>query len=351
MKFLKVVILILLVSSLAACSKKSSGTGTPNNPPTGLDMTSNVSTDASGNVTFNATATNAVSYEFDFGNGVFQTSTSGSVTYKYPAAGTYTVKVTAKSSTGQTAAKSIQVTVSLTADTGGGTGAGATWAEEFNTDGAPNSAIWGYDLGNNNGWGNNELEYYTNRSDNVIISGGTLKIKLKKEDYMGSAYTSARILTLNKFSFKYGKIEIRAKMPAGSGTWPAIWAMGDDISTNPWPGCGEIDIVEHLGRDLNKIYGTVHYPGHSGGNSVGGTTVITGATTDFHRYAIDWSATAIKFMVDDVVYFTVPNDNSLPFNHKFFIILNVAMGGNFGGAVDPAFNNAQMEVDYIRLYQ
>jgi beta-glucanase (GH16 family) len=348
MKFIKIFSVILLAMVIAACGKKSSGgNATPNNPPTGLALASTVSADASGNVTFVATATNAVSYEFDFGNGLFQTSTSGSVTYKYPAAGTYTVQVTAKSSSGQTAIKSIQVTVSLTTIPGG---TGATWAEEFNTDGAPNPALWGYDLGGG-GWGNNELEYYTNRSDNVIVSGGTLKIKLKKEDYMGSTYTSARILTLNKFSFKYGKIEIRAKMPAGSGTWPAIWTMGDDIATNPWPGCGEIDIVEHLGRDLNKIYGTVHYPGHSGGNSVGGTTVIANATTEFHRYALDWSATAIKFMVDDVVYFTVANDSSLPFNHKFFIILNVAMGGNFGGAVDPAFSNGQMEVDYIRLYQ
>ncbi len=351
MKYLRLSILVLLVCAFAACGKKGGdGTGTPNNPPTELKLTSTVSTDASGNVSLTATAKNAVSYEFDFGNGLFQTSTTGTVTYKYLAAGTYTIKVTAKSSTGQTSVTSIQVSVSLTASTGG-TGSGATWAEEFNTDGAPDPALWGYDLGNNNGWGNNELEYYTNRTDNAVVSGGTLKINLKKEAYMGSAYTSARILTLNKFSFKYGKLEIRAKLPAGAGTWPAIWAMGDDIATNPWPGCGEIDIMEHVGNSLNKIYGTVHYPGHSGGNAVGGNTMITGATTDFHRYALDWSATAVKFMVDDVVYFTVPNDSTLPFNHKFFIILNVAMGGNFGGAVDPAFNNATMEVDYIRLYQ
>ncbi len=351
MKLLKASFFILLVAVFAACGKKSSGNATPTNPPTGLDMTSKISADASGNVTFTATATNVVSYEFDFGNGIYQTSTSGSVTYKYPTEGTYTVKVTAKSSTGQTATKTIQVNVTLTTTGGTGDGSDATWHEEFNTDGKPNPALWGYDLGNNGGWGNSELEYYTDRTDNVEVSGGTLKIKLKKENYMGSAYTSARILTLNKFSFKYGKIEIRAKMPSGSGTWPAIWAMGDDIATNPWPGCGEIDIVEHLGRDLNKIYGTVHYPGHSGGNSLGGTTLISNATTEFHRYGLDWSATAIKFMVDDVVYFTVPNDNSIPFNHKFFIIMNVAMGGNFGGAVDPAFSNGQMEVDYIRLYQ
>jgi len=346
MKNLSNVFLLLFICSLFNCTKSAGNdNGASKIAPTGLDVTAVISTDGSGNATFTATATNAVSFDYDFGNGFSQLATSGSAVYKYPAEGTYTVKVTAKSSGGLTATKAIQVIISFTPKT-----LAVVWSEEFNVDGAPDPAVWGYDTGGN-GWGNHELEYYTNRTDNVLVSGGTLKIMAKREDYMGSSFTSARLLSLNKFSFKYGKLEIKAKLPAGVGTWPAIWVMGDDIATNSWPACGEIDIMEHRGKELNKIFGTVHYPNHSGANSIGGTTVISNATTEFHRYAIDWSAASVKFMVDDITYFTFANDGSLPFNHKFFIILNIAMGGDFAGSVDSSINNATMEIDYIRLYK
>jgi len=178
-----------------------------------------------------------------------------------------------------------------------------------------------------------------------------LKIKAIKENYMGSTYTSTRMLSKDKYVFTYGKVEVRAKLPAGVGTWPAIWMLGSDVNTVPWPGCGEIDIMEHLGRDLNKIYGTLHYPGHSGGNADGGTRLITNATTEFHIYSLEWSASTIKILVDGQVVHTVANSSAIPFNHNFFFILNLAMGGNFGGAVDPSFTNASMEVDYIRVYK
>ena len=347
MKNLRISLLVILASVLfAACGKKNEGLGSVGNPPTGLNLTAVASTDGSGNVALTATATNATTYEFDFGNGNFQNSTSGTLTYKYPAEGTYTVKVTAKSSKGFTSTKTVSVTVSFS--TSGG--ATPTWAEEFNTDGAPNPSVWGYDLGAG-GWGNNELEYYTDRATNVAVSGGTLKINLKKEAYMGSAYTSARLKSDQKFAFKYGRLEIRAKLPAGGGTWPAIWMLGSNYQTSPWPACGEIDIMEHVGNQLNKIFGTLHYPGHSGANGNGANTVISTATTDFHVYSLDWSATSIKIAVDGVVFQTVANDSSLPFNQNFFIILNVAMGGDFGGAVDPAVTGGTMEIDYIRLYQ
>ena len=122
-----------------------------------------------------------------------------------------------------------------------------------------------------------ELQNYTNRTDNSIVSNGTLKIIAKAESYNGSPYTSARLLTKDKFSFKYGKVEARAKLPEGVGTWAAIWMLGDNISTAGWPACGEIDIMEHLGRQLNKIYGTLHHPGHSGGNGDGSTVTIANA--------------------------------------------------------------------------
>jgi beta-glucanase (GH16 family) len=153
------------------------------------------------------------------------------------------------------------------------------------------------------------------------------------------------------FAFTYGKIEVRAKFPAGVGTWPAIWMLGSNITTVGWPACGEIDIAEHRGSELNKIFGTLHYPGRSGGNPNGSTRIISNATTEFHIYTVEWSALAIKIYVDGQLYHSVANSSAIPFNHDFFIILNVAMGGTFGGAVDPAFTNATMEVDYVRVYK
>ena len=335
-------ILISLIALVTSCSKGDSNTGTSNTAPTNVTLVANVSTDNSGNVTFTATATNAINFDFDFGNGVFQTAASGIVTYKYPSTGTYTVNVVAKSSSGLTASKSIQINVSVVSS--------LIWSDEFDTPGAPDPAKWGYDIGAG-GWGNNELQYYTNRLDNAIVTNGTLKITAQKENYMGSSYTSARLLSQNKFSFKYGKVETRAKLPAGVGTWPAIWMLGNNISTSGWPACGEIDIMEHLGRDLNKIYGTVHHPGHSGGNADGGTVVISNATTQFHIYTMEWTASSIKFSVDNVTYYTFPNASTLPFNQNFFLLLNFALGGNFGGAIDPAFTAATLEIDYVRVYQ
>ncbi len=323
-----------------SCGKDSPGN--TNIAPTNLTVNAVVSTDNSGNVAFTASATNAVTYDYDYGNGIFQTVASGVVTYRYPASGTYTVNVIAKSSSGQTISKSIQVSVTVAQS--------LIWSEEFDTPGPPDPAKWGYDLGAG-GWGNNELQYYTNRPDNAVVSGGTLKIIAKAESFNGSPYTSARLLSKDKFSFKYGKLEARAKLPFGAGTWAAIWMLGSNISTVPWPGCGEIDIMEHVGNQQNKIFGTLHHPGHSGGNGDGSSVVIANASTEFHRYGLEWSASTIKISVDDFTFFTFPNSAGLPFNQNFFIILNIAMGGNFGGAVDPAFVSSTMEIDYIRVYQ
>jgi beta-glucanase (GH16 family) len=195
------------------------------------------------------------------------------------------------------------------------------------------------------------LQYYTSRTDNAIVSNGILQIIAKKELLGGSNYTSARLLSKDKFSFKYGKVEVRAKLPAGIGTWPAIWMLGNNISTVGWPACGEIDIMEHKGSELNKIHGTLHHPGHFGGSADSKTVIISNATTEFHRYTVDWTDAAIKFLVDDVLFFTFANASTLPFNQPFFLLLNLAMGGTFGGSVDPAFTNASMEIDYVRVYQ
>lgn len=342
-------VLVCFFTLIASCSKGVSNSGSTQTAPSNLAVTAIVSTDGSGNVSFTATAVNAATYVYEFGNGVILTVPSGITTYQYTTSGniTYSVTVTAKSSAGLTISKTIQVTVNVVLSA-----PVLVWSDEFNVDGLPNSAKWGYDIGTGSGgWGNNELEYYTNRPENAIVQGGVLKINAIKENYMGSGYTSARLLSKGKYSFKYGRIEVRAKFPTGIGTWPAAWMLGDNVGTAGWPACGETDIVEHLGRDLNKIYGTLHYPGHSGGNADGNTIIIPDATTAFHTYAVEWSATTIKIYVDAQLYHTVANSSALPFNQNFFILLNMAMGGNFGGPVDPAFTSATMEIDYVRVYQ
>ena len=337
---IQTIIIVALVTILFACKKNKSTGG----PPANLVVTATVNPDQSGNVSFVAKADNAVSYDFDFGNNSFLSVANGIVTIKYAATGNYNVTVVAKSSGGQSTTKTIQVNVTIRLN--------LVWSDEFNTDGAPDASKWGYDIGTgSNGWGNNELQYYTNRPENVTVSNGTLKIILKKENFSGSGYTSTRLLSKDKYSIKYGKVEVRAKFPVGAGTWPAIWMLGNNINTVPWPACGEIDIVEHVGNQLNKIYGTLHYPGRSGGNANGATINIPTATTDFNKYTLEWSASEIKISANDVVFFTFSNNNTVPFNQNFFFILNVAMGGNFGGTVDPAFTSSTMEIDYIRVYQ
>jgi Glycosyl hydrolases family 16 len=264
-------LILLTVLSFAfiggSCKKSSDGATAPTN----LQVTAVASTDGSGTVAFTSTAANAVTYTYEFGNGDIAAVPTGIATYKYTIVGnlTYTVTVTATSSSGGTVKKSITVTVNVLPAV-----QSLIWAEEFNVDGAPDPAKWGYDLGAG-GWGNGELQYYTARPENATVLGGVLKIKAIKESFSGSAYTSARLLTKDKFSFKYGKVEVRAKLPAGGGTWPAVWMLGSNINTASWPACGEIDIMEHLGNDLNKIYGTLHYPGRSGGNADGSNKIIS----------------------------------------------------------------------------
>ncbi|MGB5818789.1 MAG: family 16 glycosylhydrolase [Saonia sp.] len=229
------------------------------------------------------------------------------------------------------------------------------WSDEFDIDGAPDPLVWGYDLGDGCpdlcGWGNNESQYYTDRTDNVIVEDGLLKITAKREDFMGSEYTSTRIQSYQNFEFTYGRVEVRAKLPTGVGTWPAIWMLGADFETNPWPAAGEIDIMEHVGREQDVVLGTTHDPNNFAGDARTGSTTVPGASDDFHVYGIEWTETEIKFFIDNIVFHTVSNDDTLPFNKDFFFIMNIAMGGTLGGPIDAAFMESTMEVDYIRLYQ
>ena len=182
-------------------------------------------------------------------------------------------------------------------------------------------------------------------------SNGVLKITAKAESFQGSDYTSGRVKTNQNFDFTYGRIEARAKLPTGGGTWPAIWMLGSDYQTNTWPACGEMDIMEHVGNIQDEVFSSLHYPGNSGGNAISQSINVSGASDEFHVYGLEWTDDEIKFSVDGNVYHTVANTQLLPFDSDFFIILNVAMGGSFGGNIDPSFESSSMEIDYIRVYQ
>ena len=230
--------------------------------------------------------------------------------------------------------------------------------DEFDTDGAPNSAIWDYNIGTgSNGWGNNELEYYTNRSENVKVVDGMLQITAIKEAFMGSEYTSARILTKGKFEQKKGRFEARIKMPYGQGMWPAFWLLGANSDEVTWPQCGEIDIAEYKGQEPTITHGTVHGPDYSGANAITKSYDLINDRfdTDFHIFGIEWGEKYINFYVDAVLYNQITPDKvtgEWVYDHPFYIILNLAVGGNYVGSPNSATSFPQtMYVDYVRVYQ
>jgi beta-glucanase (GH16 family) len=229
------------------------------------------------------------------------------------------------------------------------------WSDEFDTDGSPSSSNWDYDIGTNNGWGNGESQYYTSQEDNVIVEDGLLKITARKENFEGANYTSARIKSQGRYSFTYGKVEIRAKLPSAAGTWPALWMLGSNITTVGWPKCGEIDIMEQKGWDKNKVSSALHNQSSSGNTIHVKELDLTTSTTDFHVYAVNWTPDEITFSVDGNEYYTYrPEDKTevnWPYDKPQFIILNVAMGGDLGGQIPEDFNESSMQIDYVRVYR
>ncbi len=232
------------------------------------------------------------------------------------------------------------------------------WGDEFDTPGAPDPSKWTYDLGNGNwGWGNNELQNYTNSPENVEVTDGRLFIFARNE----GGYTSARLKSQGLFDFQYGRVDIRAMLPIGQGIWPALWMLGSDITTEGWPACGEIDIMELVGHQPRLIHGTVHWGPDNGQHQYYGSTgpALTFPETfadEFHVFSIEWQENEVKFFLDDVHYHTVTPQNmnglAYPFNDAFFFIMNVAVGGEWPGNPDdttpfPGF----MAVDYIRVFQ
>jgi beta-glucanase (GH16 family) len=240
------------------------------------------------------------------------------------------------------------------------------WSDEFASDGLPDATKWDYDTERNAvGWFNNELQYYARaRLENSRVEGGRLVITARREelrtaaDYGGQRYTSARLVTRGKASWTYGFVEVRAKLPCGQGTWPAIWMLG---TGGRWPEDGEIDILEQTGQNKAQVLGTVHtraynYFNGSLGVGRGASTALADACTAFHNYQLTWTADSIRIGVDDRVYMVFDNPkagdvNRWPFDNPQYLILNLAIGGDLGGAVDPAFTSQQLEVDYVRVYR
>ncbi|WP_423735071.1 glycoside hydrolase family 16 protein [Chitinophaga caseinilytica] len=232
------------------------------------------------------------------------------------------------------------------------------WADEFDYNGLPDPAKWTYDLGGG-GWGNNELQYYTDKAANAQVANGMLSVIARKEKMDNRDYTSARLVSKGRGDFLYGRFEIKAKLPAGKGTWPAIWMLPTDWAYGDWPKSGEIDIMEHVGYDPNRVHMSVHTEAynHSIGTQKTATTTVDKAIGDFHVYRVDWTPYAIRGYIDGSLLFTFTNESkgykTWPFDKKFHFLLNIAVGGNWGGqqGIDDSVFPAVMEIDYVRAYK
>jgi len=239
-----------------------------------------------------------------------------------------------------------------------------SWSDEFSASNGslPDSSKWVMETGGN-GWGNNELETYTNRVQNAQVQDGNLVITALKEDYTGPDgiprhYTSARLKTAGLFEQKYGRFEARIKIPQGQGMWPAFWMLGNNIGTAGWPACGEIDIMENIGKEPAIVHGSMHGPGYSGSNGLTGAYTLPSGkfADDFHVFAVEWEPAAVRFYVDGQLYETrtptdLPAGTSWVFDHPFFVLLNVAVGGDWPGSPDATTVFPQtMLVDYVRVY-
>ncbi|WP_075340815.1 glycoside hydrolase family 16 protein [Tenacibaculum agarivorans] len=232
--------------------------------------------------------------------------------------------------------------------------------DEFDVDGTLNSSLWTYDIGTGmNGWGNNELQYYTDRPENVTVQNGVLIITARQEDFNGAAYTSARIKTEDLFEQTYGRFEARIRVPFGQGMWPAFWLLGNNCNEPgfTWPQCGEIDIMEFRGQEPTIIHGSVHGPEYSAGNAITKSYQLPNDRFDtgFHVFGIEWAPDYVNYYVDDVLYNQITREDvtgEWVLDHPFYIIINLAVGGSFVGSPnsDTVFPQ-NMLVDYVRVYK
>ncbi|MBT8206175.1 MAG: glycoside hydrolase family 16 protein [Eudoraea sp.] len=365
---------MLLISLLLVLSCSSGGEEEPKVVPSNLTVTISITGatvanpigDGSGEVRIVARAQNAVRYAFRIGNGDLQQNSSGVLNYTVTQEGTntYSLEVFAYSDGGESISKSESFEV-YKAD---GNFANLVFADEFEYEGSPDPDKWHHQvipiLGDS--WANGELQHYTARIENSYVSSGTLKIKAIKEDYTYNnstkAYTSARLNS--KFAFTYGRVEVRAKLPAEAGTWPAIWTLGANVDeignyfgnqygSVGWPACGEIDIMEQRGWDKTTTIGFFHW-----GDTVtqeyknaGGDKTVSNTSDEYHLYTLEWDTSSMKIMVDEVPVYELSNTSDKPFDNAHYLLLNIAMGGNLGGSVDVGFTEDVMEIDYVRVYQ
>lgn len=233
-----------------------------------------------------------------------------------------------------------------------------SWSDEFDYSGTPVSSKWDYDLGGS-GWGNNEKQNYTNLPENVNVANGLLTITARKETSGQMAYSSTRLVTRNKLDVLYGRFEIRAKLPSGTGTWPAIWMLPTDRAYGDWPKSGEIDIMEHVGYDQDNVHFTVHTEAYyfKIQTQKSATKKIPGVSSDFHKYRVDWTPYAVRGFFDDVQVFEFANEGTgykvWPFDKRFHLLMNIAVGGDWGGSkgIDDSIFPQKMEVDYVRYYK
>ncbi|MFM7710226.1 MAG: family 16 glycosylhydrolase [Ferruginibacter sp.] len=230
------------------------------------------------------------------------------------------------------------------------------WEDNFDQNGTPDPTKWTFEIGGS-GWGNNEQQYYT--PTNAAVQDGQLTITARKEFSNGRSYTSSRIITKGRGDFQYGRFEMRAKLPKGRGTWPAFWLLPTENYYGIWPSSGEMDVMEHVGYDVNNVHASVHCSAynHSRGNQKTAARNVPGATDEFHTYRLDWTPYSIKGFVDGEQYFEFVNENkgftAWPFNRPYYLILNLAVGGNWGGAqgIDDTVFPTSYVVDYVRVYK
>lgn len=346
--------------------------------PSNLTITLEEDTTNLGNVIVNASADMANFYTinfFDIGKSVNVESNDGSASYEFSESGTYQITVRAHTTFDHfiEASQSITLRFGVPGNNGNAPSTGYTspmsyenrtlvWNEEFNGT-SLNTSDWNYEIGtgpNNNGWGNNELQYY--RQENTSVSNGILTIEARDDFFGGSRYTSSRLTTEGKKSFQYGRIDVRAGMPYGQGIWPAIWMLGNSFATSGWPFCGEIDIMEMVGGNVagggdNVTHGTAHWADINGNRAQFGDSkkLSRGALADeWHVYSIEWDSTKIEWYFDDKKYheLDITPAELAEFNQPFFFILNVAVGGDWPGPPDNTTTYPQrMFVDYVRVFQ
>ena len=362
------VALPLIVVTAGCDSGGSGGESTANTAPTAAFEVSTSTPTAGTEVQFDASASsdvegNIASYEWAFGDEASATGAEAthvydeSVANRYAESSRYEVTLTVRDADGatDTATKSVRV-----APTSSSVTWTQVWGDEFDGQGLPNPAKWSYETGGD-GWGNQEQQYYTREDTaNARLENGHLLIEARKESYEGRSYTSARLNS--EASWKYGRFVIRAKLPAGIGTWPALWMLADEDTYGDqyWPDNGEIDIMEHVGYDEGMVHGTVHTEAfnHIDDTERTVSTTVPDATSAFHTYAMEWTPNEIRVFVDGTRYFTFQNRpqydwQEWPFDQKFHLLMNIAVGGTWGGAegIDDSAFPTRMAIDYVRVYK